>query len=1103
MSDTPTDGHLEEVLAAYMEAADAGWAPNRAVLVARYPHLRGELEAFFASQERIRTVADSLTMVRPAQPADAAATLPPGDTAPVKGALPRAFGDYEDLDEIARGGMGVVFKARQVSANRRVALKMILSGQLASADDVKRFRTEAEAAANLDHPNIVPIYEVGEHDGQHFFSMKLVEGGTLAGQVPRFVNDPRAAARLIATTARAVHHAHQRGILHRDLKPGNVLLDAEGQPHVTDFGLAKKIAGDSPLTHSGAIVGTPSYMAFEQAGGKKGLTTAADVYALGAILYELLTGQPPFRAATALDTLLQVLENEPNPPRKLNPKIDRDLETICLKCLEKEPARRYESAAALADDLERWQRGEPIQARRVGAIERTWKWAWRRPGLALMMGSVAAFVLLSVLLGAGYLIAASNLRESEAQRVAEQRLRDEAEQAQATAVHQSERAEFALYVNRVMRAHLEWKDQNFAGAEQLLDDCPPTLRNWEWHYLKRLGHAHLLTLAGHGGAIDQVCFSPDGKRLASADRGGTLRVWDAATGKAVCSITARPGFITEDLCFSPEGKWLASASEDKTVTVWDAATGRKAFALPARAGVVLRVRFSPNGLRLVTDSSDGTVRVWDAATGKEASTLQVPHFPAHAACFSSDGKRLAGAAEARTVKVWDTATGNEVLSLPEPGKGIRSVCFSPGDRWLAAVSLDGPIKVWDAATGKEVCNITEHAQGIRTVCFSPHGKLLAGACTDWTVAVWDAATGKEEFSLKGHTGGVSRVCFSPDGTRLATASEDGTVRLWDPQRRQGERHLQGHTRVIDGVCFSPDGKRLASASGIADQWDRWLSGEVKVWDPATGREEFSLQGHTLRVWSVCFSPDGRQLATASDDKTVKLWDSATRHEVLTLVGHTSGVKCVCFSPDGKWLASASFDQTVRVWDARRGQEVHTLAGHTGGVYGVCFGPDSQRLASASEDGTVKLWDIATGREALTLRGHNDLVVSVCFSPDGKHLASASFDKTVRLWDAATGKEERNLQGHACFVNSVCFSPDGQRLASAGGLLGKPGELRLWDTATGQEVLSLRGQAPVFNSVCFSLDGHRLAGACKDYTVRVWDATPLPESRQDKPAPPRP
>ncbi|MBI3466530.1 MAG: protein kinase, partial [Planctomycetes bacterium] len=401
------DQLLDEVVVAYLEAVESGETPDDQQWLARYPELTTELEEFLADQKKVKRWTEPLRDVAKLLPT----TVSEGTGR--LGEMPASLGDYELLGEVARGGMGVVYRAWQVSLNRVVALKMILAGQLASPAELRRFHTEAEAAANLDHPNIMPIYEVGEYEGRPYFSMKLIEGGSLAEYLPRFGGDGQATAQLLAVVARAVHHAHQRGILHRDLKPANILLDAHGQPYVADFGLARRVQGDSGVTQSGAIVGTPSYMAPEQAAGRKGLTTAADVYGLGAILYTILSGRPPFHAETPLATVRQVLEEEPPRPRMLNPRVERDLETICLKCLNKEPQRRYGSAEALAEDLERWLAGEPIQARRSTLWERAIKRARRSPAAAaLVIVSTAAMLGLSTA-GIWYLHHRAHVAEQE------------------------------------------------------------------------------------------------------------------------------------------------------------------------------------------------------------------------------------------------------------------------------------------------------------------------------------------------------------------------------------------------------------------------------------------------------------------------------------------------------------------------------------------------------------------------------------------------------------------------------------------------------------------------------------------------------------------
>jgi tRNA A-37 threonylcarbamoyl transferase component Bud32 len=390
----PTASHhdpLDAVIADYLDQVEAGAVPDREALLARHPDLADRLRAFLADYDRLDRQAAELHLA-PDPGATADAVEPTGD-------LPRVryFGDYELLEVVAHGGMGVVYKARQTSLNRLVALKMILHGRLATPRHVARFRAEAEAAANLDHPNIVPIYEVGEHQGQHYYAMRFIEGASLARH-PR--GDSRAEARLAATLARAVYYAHQRGILHRDLKPSNVLVQCTGPgpavPFITDFGLAKRLGSAAELTATGEAPGTPRYMAPEQAAGRRDLTVAADVYGLGVVLYERLTGAPPFTSDDALELYRQIREAVPPRPSGVRPGLDRDLETVCLKCLEKEPARRYASAEALAEDLERWLRGEPIVARAVGPLGRLRRWGRRNPAVAALTTAVALVLLAGI-----------------------------------------------------------------------------------------------------------------------------------------------------------------------------------------------------------------------------------------------------------------------------------------------------------------------------------------------------------------------------------------------------------------------------------------------------------------------------------------------------------------------------------------------------------------------------------------------------------------------------------------------------------------------------------------------------------------------------------
>jgi serine/threonine protein kinase len=636
---------------------------------------------------------------------------------------------------LGRGGMGVVYKARQTNLKRLVALKMILAGSHAGQADLARFRVEAEAVARLQHPNIVQIYEVNEAGGLPYFSLEYVDGGSLAKQLAGTPMRARQAAELLETLARAVHHAHRREIVHRDLKPANVLLTRGGVPKVADFGLAKRLEAEGEhLTRSGAVMGTPSYMAPEQAEGKaKFIGPAADVYALGAILYEMLTGRPPFRAETPLDTILQVISEEPVPPRLLQSRVPRDLETICLKCLEKRPALRYPSAKALADDLRRFLNGEPIQARSLGVVGRAWRWAKAHPGY-----SVTAFVLLV----GGFLGILDMIQRMSSfpdiptlpQKI--NFLPDQRRQALPPKIvpdPMPTRTPQALRTGRRVRAVAFSPDSKLLAAAG--DARVVTL--WQPATGKTVG-----TLRGHTDTISGVAFRPDGRRLASASWDGTVRVWEVAGGQTVLTFSGH-GRRVLSVAFSPDGKYLASGGTGLTALVWEAETGRQVHSLGGHTDHVTCVTFSPDGKRLATGSWDKAVRVWDAATGKLVFTSAGHNSRIINVAFSPDGNRLASAGVDNRVMVWDPLIGASVRSFRTNNGEMSSVAFSRDSSKIALAGWDKTVRLWDAASGRALFRPLSHAHFITGVAFDLDGRRLATAGWDGTVHVWNLpAAGK-------------------------------------------------------------------------------------------------------------------------------------------------------------------------------------------------------------------------------------------------------------------------------------------------------------------------------------------------------------------------
>ncbi len=1002
------------------------------------------------------------------------------------GARIRYFGDYELLEEIARGGMGIVYRARQRSLNRIVALKLVLAGHFASEEEVERFRREAEAAANLQHPNIVAVYEVGRHDDRQYFSMAYVTGRSLAEMVRENPLPAIQAAGYVETVARAVEYAHQQGTLHRDLKPANILIDQDDQPRITDFGLARRVDADSDLTKRGQILGSPSYMPPEQASGRLDeLGAASDVYALGAVLYDLVTGRPPFKAETSTETILHALHDEPVSPRVLNPRVPRDLETICLKCLQKQPHRRYDTSGELTDELERFLSGEPIHARPITQLERTWRWCRRNP----VVSTLTVALVVAVLMGFVGIAAQWIRAENEAKRAnltAESELlhRRKAEKA-------ADRNRRLLYVADMNVAQQAWEAGNVEHVVELLerhrpkpDEDAEDLRGFQWHSLWRLCQRSLNTRAlTHDGPVWGIAFSPDGKTVASVAHDSPVRLWDVETGRLKQKLGDPEYGIS--VAFSPNGQTLVSGtSVERKVRVWNLATGKITSTMQISA-LLFSTKFSPDGKRLaVTDGF--TVQLRDVATGKPLrSHKKHKSVPIWEVAFSPNGKMLASTNN-REVILWNLET-KEQHFLEDELAGGQCVAFSADGRTLVAGGLGGKIWLWDVNTGQSKEPLQGQTRGaICSLAFSSDGRLAAGSA-DGTVALWDVDNRSEYDLLKGHQGAVWDLAFSPDDRVLASGSWDGSVRLWDISVPRPPDQLVGHMSDVSTLAFSRDGSAVVSGS---------LDGTVRRWDVRTGKELSILATHRERVLSLAVSPDGRMLASGGWGSTVKLRDLATSQE-KTPLGRWCNY-CLAFSPDGKTLASCGASPSADLWDVPTGKPKYSTVsgyrspnGHRNMVTAVAISPNGRTLATGSWDKTVRLWDLASGNWLTTLKGHQGFVLCVAFSADGKTLASGSADTTVRLWDAATGECREVLEAHSGAVNSVEFSPDGTILASGS----NDSTAKLWYLGAGREPESLATDAAV-NSVAFSPDGNVLAAASGN-TVRLWrtaDINPITPDR---------
>ncbi len=1032
--------------------------------------------------------------------------LPPPAAAP-----PSRIGRFLIRRELGHGTFGVVFLAHDPDLARPVAVKVPRAEALVSPGLRARFRQEARAAAGLEHPNLVPVYEAGEDGPVCYIVSAYCPGVTLAAWLKEQTEPVpyRTAARLVATLAEAMEHAHRRGILHRDLKPGNILLEplAGGPggdgldfvPRITDFGLARYLAGQAEAgeagcqTGTGAIVGTPQYMAPEQAGAAKEIGPAADVYALGAILYELLTGRPPLQADSSVETLVLVRTQEPLPPSRLRPRLPRDLETVCLKCLRKEPHQRYASAGALAEDLHRYLGGEPVRARRVGRLGRFVRWCRRNPVVAV---TVAAAVLAVGAVGGAGLWGV--LRERDNYRAERDRAEGHLYQSlvgQARAVRLARgngyREEVWDLLDQARR--LETPARDLAALRQEAVACmgdfvslPPTVwpsppNNVYWVALAlhpngreaalgltdgtvRLhalpGGAETACLRGHATGVFALAFGPDGKFLVSADDGGTIKVWRPAEGAwqvtqtLTMSRSAWPDHVGA-ACLAVTGggrRLLACVRGAPSVSVWDLATGAAEAPFRGPQGeLVFELALSPDGRRLAGaagDAGDG-VLVWDVPTRKFLQAASPDVGTVNHLAFSPDGRWLA-CAGGTGAAVLDAANLQPRWSAG--GEGRYTVGFSPDSRLLAVPSGDlGAVQLWDVATNREAAALKLQGNEPHTAAFSEDGDTLVVVAAG-AVGVWDLRGGGERRALRGHTGAVGGAAFRADGRLLASAGNEGTVRLWDPVAGRAVAVLGESAGSALCVAFSPDGRLL-----VTGHW----GGAVRLWDvtdPQKPRDRGGLEDDSGSIaQAVAFSPDGKYFALGTSEGVV-IWrvspgapggsvpSSRCFERCAQLPGR--GVDCLGFSPDGELLAWRGQDEFLHLWEVASARPRRWAADpdfeqrHSRGI-GFCRG--GKHLIFLNDNKSAEVRDLATGELAyamgpIPLPGQNNWYTGrrLSLDPSGTLLAAQFWD--VPVWDLRSRSRLFSLPRGPAAPTCLEWDPEGKLLAVGSA----DGALAVWD-----------------------------------------------------------